>query len=70
MTLNENDRFALISYSTNARLEFNLEYMTQKNKDLAIIALENLHDEECTNIWNGIQMAMDLCEKMYSKDQH
>lgn len=54
MTLKENDRFALISYSTNARLEYNLEYMTEENKNLAITALENLHDEECTNIWNGI----------------
>lgn len=29
----ENDRFALVTYSSNARVDYNLAYMTEENKD-------------------------------------
>lgn len=32
LNLNEKDRFSLVSYSDEARLEFKLEYMTKDNK--------------------------------------
>lgn len=52
--LNEQDRFGLISYSDDARIEFNLEYMTEENKKLAVFATENLVDEGSTNLWAGV----------------
>jgi len=30
--LNDNDRFALVSYSDDARIDFNLDYMSEDNK--------------------------------------
>jgi len=42
LNLNEKDRFSLVSYSDAARLEFKIEYMNKANKDLAMIAIDNL----------------------------
>jgi len=52
--LNEHDRFALVSYSDDARLEFALTRMTKENKELALLATDNLCDEGCTNLWSGV----------------
>lgn len=43
--LNENDRFALVSYSSNARIDFPLAKMTKENKALATEKLFSLHTE-------------------------
>ena len=40
--LSEKDRFALVSYSDDSRLEFSLQYMTKENIQLAEIAIDNL----------------------------
>lgn len=41
-SLNENDRFALVSYSDDARLEFSLQPMDNGNRELALIGTDNL----------------------------
>ncbi len=41
-TLEERDRFSLISYSDDARVEFDLMSMTKENREQALLALEKL----------------------------
>ncbi|EGR33000.1 von willebrand factor type a domain protein [Ichthyophthirius multifiliis] len=68
--LDEKDRFCLISYSDDARVEFKLDYMIEQNKNLAITATENLRDEGSTNIWAGLNCALDILKNNEIKSQH
>lgn len=58
--MNENDRLALVSYSDDARLNFDLEDMTHENKKKAIKAMEQLIDDGRTNLWGGLECALDV----------
>lgn len=70
LNLCEEDRFALISYSDDARVEFELDYMTDEAKALSIKALEKLRPENSTNIWGGIFEALEMTKKYSNKKQH
>lgn len=70
LNLNEEDRFALISYSDEARVEFELAHMTDEAKSLSITALEQLQPENSTNIWSGIFTALELSKKLSKPNQH
>ena len=58
-SLDETDRFSLITYSTKARCDYRLNSMTKKNKEEVIKILEKLEDEYCTNIWDGLKLSLD-----------
>lgn len=58
--LKSTDRFSLISYSNLARLEFPLTFMTDENKELATIITDNMRPENNTNIWCGIELALEI----------
>lgn len=59
LSLQENDRFGLVSYSSAARTEYELDYMTEENKKIAVEKLEALFTEGCTNIWDGLKTALN-----------
>lgn len=61
--LDMDDRFALISYSNSARVEFQLNYMTVENKQKAINCINNLHTEGSTNLWDGLFKGMEELKK-------
>lgn len=68
--LSDGDRFSLVSYSSRARIEYNLEYMTSENKENVIDALERLRTEYSTNIWDGLKTALDICNDKKEKDKN
>ena len=70
LNLNEEDRFALISYSDDARVEYDLNYMTEEAKTIVIKALQQLQPENSTNIWGGIYEALEMAKKYNKKTQH
>ena len=70
MNLTQEDRFCLISYSDDARVEYDLNYMTDEAKDIVIARLEALVPENSTNIWSGIFEALELTKKHNNKMQH
>lgn len=37
--------------------------MNDKNKEDAIAVLDNIEDEYCTNIWDGLKLGMDTLLK-------
>lgn len=61
--LDIDDRFALISYSNSARVEFSLSYMTPENKQKALSCIESLHTEGSTNLWDGLFKGMEELKK-------
>ena len=65
--LNEFDRFALVSYSDYARIDYPLNIMNKPNRENALQVLENLHTEGCTNIWDGLKAALDLMKNHYQE---
>ena len=70
MSLSDEDRFALISYSDDARVEYDLNYMTDEAKTMVIKALEHLQPENSTNIWGGVYEALEMAKKYNKKTQH
>lgn len=61
-TLDEDDRFSLVSYSTSARVAMKLEKMTIEGKQKAISIIESLHTEGSTNLWDGLQTGMNVLQ--------
>ena len=59
-TLDEDDRFSLVSYSSSARVEMKLGKMTVDGKQKAISIVEALHTEGSTNLWDGLQTGMNV----------
>lgn len=51
------DRFGLVSYETNARVEIPLQKMTSIHKDTALRKIRSLHPHGCTNISAAIGLA-------------
>lgn len=54
------DRLSVVSYSTDARLEFGLTHLTPESKEEMIKKVEELHTENSTNIWDGLKMGLDI----------
>ena len=44
--------------------------MTDNQKKEAMIATEKLTDEGCTNIWGGLNEALDVLKKNSKSGQH
>eukprot|EP01126_Amoeba_proteus_P056760 TRINITY_DN717_c0_g1_i1.p1 TRINITY_DN717_c0_g1~~TRINITY_DN717_c0_g1_i1.p1 ORF type:complete len:624 (-),score=111.90 TRINITY_DN717_c0_g1_i1:373-2145(-) len=59
-TLDTKDRLALVCYSTQARVVLTLRAMDETGKNQARVALETLHPDGTTNLWDGLQKGLDL----------
>eukprot|EP01105_Mastigella_eilhardi_P022297 TRINITY_DN5487_c0_g1_i1.p1 TRINITY_DN5487_c0_g1~~TRINITY_DN5487_c0_g1_i1.p1 ORF type:complete len:573 (-),score=156.86 TRINITY_DN5487_c0_g1_i1:55-1773(-) len=57
--MSEEDRLAIVSFSTNARLDLPLTVMNAAGKKQADAILEKMHTEGSTNLWDGIREGMD-----------
>jgi uncharacterized protein YegL len=53
-TLDETDRLAIITFSTDAKVVQRLMYMTRENKKLALDNINALQSDSMTNLWHGI----------------
>ncbi len=62
-SLQPEDRLALIAYSGTARIVFELTPMTSQAKKQATTELEKLHPDDMTNIWDGLQLGLELLRK-------
>ena len=59
MGLRDCDKACLVTYSTTARVVFPLRRMDAGGKGLAKVALACIHSENSTNIWSGLELAID-----------
>ena len=59
-TLNEKDRLSVVSFSDSAHTIFQLTYMSINGKTQAIQALDSLDSDGMTNIWDGINTALNI----------
>ena len=57
--LGPNDRLSIVKYSDNAQVVTPLSFMTDAGKAKVNFALEAMHTEGCTNIWDGILKGME-----------
>lgn len=58
--LQEQDRLAIVSFHSNAKIEFPLQFMTAANKAQARRAIDALVPLCSTNLYGGLHMAMEL----------
>jgi len=58
-TLTDNDRVAIVAFSSNASIVFPLTEMSSTGKTAAVNALERLESDGQTNIWAGLQAGLD-----------
>ena len=64
--MNEQDNFALISFSSSAYLLSNLIQMTSTNKNKILAIINNLEVIGGTNIYSGLQEGLELITDDYS----
>jgi len=57
--LGPEDRFALVAYSTQARLVYDLTRMDESGKAAADAQLEELRADGQTNLWDGLHTALE-----------
>lgn len=57
--LRDQDKACIVVYSTRARVLFPMSYMNADGKARARVALAGVGPENSTNIWDGLQLAMD-----------
>jgi Mg-chelatase subunit ChlD len=58
-SLEPNDRFALVVFSTTARVVFDLTYIGQ-TKDRIFSKIDGLEPEDTTNLWDGLVKGLDI----------
>jgi len=57
------DRIALILFSSNAELYYDLNYLTEENKNKLKELINQIYASGGTNIANGLQVAVDILKK-------
>lgn len=62
-TLGQNDRFALVSFSTCSLVRMPLTAMDEAGKDKANTAVNDLDVESQTNIWGGLEKGLDVLDE-------
>lgn len=65
--LNNNDRLGIISFSDSAKVVFEMDNMSEVNKAAAKTALYGLTPDGRTNIWAGIQCALQMTKTIQEK---
>ena len=56
--MNEQDRFALVEFNTQASVVCEPMYMTDLNKKAASLAISSLRARGRTNLWGGLETAL------------
>jgi hypothetical protein len=69
-TLDAGDRLALVQFSSNGRVVFELAAMDDKGKEAAKKALEDLHPTGSTNLWDGLIQGLDHMHGKARKNAH
>ena len=68
-SLNEDDRFSLVTFTGHASLVFPLANMTNANRELHVADLERQRPDCLTNIWAGIHTSMEALRNPPKKDK-
>ena len=62
-SLNTNCRIAIVTFSNSAELRFSPLYMTDENKQKAILCIENMKVISGTNLWAGIGRSFKVVDE-------
>jgi Mg-chelatase subunit ChlD len=57
---NEDDRVAIVTFSSDCKVIFSLNKMNTTGKEEALKSLEGLYPSGGTNIWAGLQAGLDI----------
>lgn len=69
-TLDSNSRLAVIAFDTRVELIFNLTYMTDVNKIMAINKISTIKPQSQTNIWGAIDTAISILNERNDKSRN
>ena len=69
-TLDKNSRLAVIAFDTEITTIMPLTVMTEMNQSRAISEIDNIRPRYQTNIWGGIQTAIEMLEKREDKSRN
>lgn len=69
-TLDKNSRLGVIAFDSEITLIMDLTLMTEMNQDNALRLIDNIRPKSQTNIWGGIQKAIDILEKREDKTRN
>lgn len=66
--LSQNDRLCIITFSGDINLKMDLMVMNDDNKQKALLIIENINAEGCTNIWGSLEKAFDIIKNRSNKN--
>ena len=69
-TLDKNSRLAVIAFDSEITTIMDLVLMTEINQNNALCLIENIKPRYQTNIWAGIQTAIEILEKREDKSRN
>ena len=69
-TLDKKSRLAVIAFDSEIATIMELTLMTEMNQSNAISLIENIRPRYQTNIWGGIQTAIEILEKRQDKSRN
>ncbi|KAK2877090.1 hypothetical protein FQN49_001430 [Arthroderma sp. PD_2] len=59
-TLNEKDRLAVVTFCTEVKVAFELDFMSEENKTKVLSAIDSLYGLSSTNLWHGIKEGLKV----------
>lgn len=62
-SLNEKDRLAIVTFSTEAMIVQQLTHVTEFNRSILETKIDALHHQSATNLWGGIKSGLTTFEK-------
>lgn len=69
-TLDKNSRLAIIAFDTEISVIMELTLMTEMNQSIALTKIESIRPRYQTNIWGGIQTAIEILDKREDKTRN
>ncbi|KAF3904647.1 hypothetical protein ABW21_db0206540 [Orbilia brochopaga] len=66
-TLDENDRLAIVSFSSRAELVSDFQHSSESGRKLLNTAVDKLQPQASTNLWDGLKMGMNLIRDLQNK---
>lgn len=68
--LTDHDRLSLVSFSTTAKVVFNLIKMDSAGKSRALKEVDKLATDDSTNLWDGLYTGLEVIRKSENKAGH
>lgn len=68
MSLGEEDRFSLVTFSDGSKIAYIMNYMTKPEKEIACKILDDLEADGSTNLWSGLQRGLEVVHESYKGD--